>query len=102
MVTTGRGGTVLASFRCNFTLKAFITGFENSCDVGTPNNKATSSSHALFDRIMSLWPAKETAARKAILNFSLIHMAFMSSGEAMSDIESACWASSRQEMTAES
>lgn len=102
MVTTGRGGTVLASFRCNFTLKASATGFESSCDADTPDNKATSSSHASLARVMSLWLAKETAVRKAILNFSLIHIAFKNSGEAMSDIESVFWASLRKGMTAES
>jgi hypothetical protein len=102
MVTTGRGGTVLASFRCNFTLKASGTGFESSCDIDTPGSNATSSSHASLESVMSLWSAKETAVRKAILNFNLIHRAFMSSEEAVFDIEIACWVSLRQEMTAES
>src|SRR4051794_25840988 len=71
MATTGRGGTVLASLRCNFELKASETGFARFFDVKTPGKDSINPSQVLLRCGMSLSSATEIVVKKAILNFSL-------------------------------
>ena len=70
-MTTGRGGMVLASFRCNFTLKASGTGFARPLDIETPGNNVIKSSHMALKFDRSLLSARDTVLKKAVLNFSL-------------------------------
>lgn len=46
MVTTGRGGTVLASFRCNFTLNESGTGLASSLSDLIPGRSSSVADHA--------------------------------------------------------